>query len=166
MRDLIRNGETTPQLTNANDVIREVLELAHGDLMLREVLVTMRLSPTLPCVPADRVQLQQVLLNLIVNACDAMADNVRGDRLLVVASSVDGTSVRLSVTDHGGGIPTDPVEAVFEPFRTTKEHGLGLGLSICKSIVTAHGGTMWAMNNADRGATFHLTLPIERELLH
>jgi signal transduction histidine kinase len=62
------------------------------------------------------------------------------------------------------GIPTDPVEAVFEPFRTTKEHGLGLGLAICKSIVAAHGGKMWATNNADRGATFHLTLPVEREM--
>src|SRR6185503_6109987 len=97
MRDLIRNGETTPQMTDANDVVREVLELAHGDLMLREVLVTTRLSPTLPPVPADRVQLQQVLLNLIMNACDAMADNVRGDRSLIVSSSVDDGALRLSV---------------------------------------------------------------------
>jgi PAS domain S-box-containing protein len=164
MRDLIRNGETEPQMTDANDVVREVLELAHGDLMLREVLVTMRLSPTLPRVPADRVQLQQVLLNLIVNACDAMSENLRGDRSLVVASSVEQAAVRLSVCDHGVGIPTEPVEAVFEPFRTTKEHGLGLGLAICKSIVAAHGGKMWATNNVDRGATFHLTLPVEREL--
>ena len=164
MRDLIRNGETTPQMTDTNDVVREVLELAHGDLMLREVLVTMRLSPTLPHVPADRVQLQQVLLNLIMNACDAMAENLRGDRSLVVASAVDHSAVRLSVCDRGVGIPTDPVEAVFEPFRTTKEHGLGLGLAICKSIVAAHGGKMWATNNSDRGATFHLTLPVQREL--
>jgi PAS domain S-box-containing protein len=165
MRDLIRNGESTPQITNVNDVVREVLELANGDLLLREVSVSVRLSPALPCVPVDRVQLQQVLLNLIVNACDAMAENARGDRLVVVASSTDGAAVRLSVCDHGGGIRTDPIEAVFEPFRTTKEHGLGLGLSICKSIVAAHGGKMWAMNNGDRGATFHLALPIERERL-
>jgi len=164
MRDLIRNGETMPQMTDANDVVREVLDLAHGDLMLREVLVTMRLAPMLPRVPADRVQLQQVLLNLIVNACDAMAENLRGDRSLVVASAVDHTAVRLSVCDRGVGIPTDPVEAVFEPFHTTKENGLGLGLAICKSIVAAHGGKMWATNNADRGATFHLTLPTEREM--
>jgi PAS domain S-box-containing protein len=164
MRDLIRNGDTAPQLTDANDVVREVLDIAHGDLMLREVMVTTRLSPSLPSVPADRVQLQQVLLNLIVNACDAMADNPRGDRMLVISSARDSTVVRLSVSDHGTGIPTEPVELVFEPFRTTKEHGLGLGLSICRSIVAAHGGKMWAVNNQERGATFHLALPIEREL--
>jgi PAS domain S-box-containing protein len=161
MRDLIRNGDTMPQLTDANDVVREVLDLAHGDLMLREVAVTMRLAPSLPPVPADRVQLQQVLLNLVVNACDAMDENVRGDRAIVVVSAADEAAIRLSVQDHGVGIPTDPVEAVFEPFHTTKEHGLGLGLAICKSIVNAHGGKMWATNNADRGATFHLTLPTQ-----
>ena len=164
MRDLIRNGDTAPQLTDANDVVREVLDLAHGDLMLREVAVTMRLAPSLPPVPADRVQLQQVLLNLVVNACDAMDENMRGDRSIVVVSAADEAAIRLSVRDHGVGIPTDPVEAVFEPFHTTKEHGLGLGLAICKSIVNAHGGKMWATNNADRGATFHLTLPTQSQL--
>lgn len=164
MRDLIRNGDTTPQLTDPNDVVREVLDIAHGDLMLREVMVTTRLSPSLPSVPADRVQLQQVLLNLVVNACDAMAENPRGDRTLVISSARDNSVVRVSVSDHGTGIATDPVEAVFEPFCTTKEHGLGLGLSICRSILAAHGGRMWAVNNQDRGATFHLSLPIEREL--
>ena len=166
MRDLIRNGDTLPQLTDANDVVREVLDIAHGDLMLREVSVATCLSPSLPAVPADRVQLQQVLLNLIVNACDAMADNPRGDRTLVISSVRDSSVVRVSVSDHGTGIPTDPVEAVFEPFRTTKEHGLGLGLAICRSILTAHGGSMWAVNNQDRGATFHLALPIEREMVN
>ena len=163
MRDLIRNGDSEPQFTDANDVIREVLTLAHGDLMLREVMVTARLSPSIPAVPADRVQLQQVLLNLVVNACDAMADNPRGDRALLLSSELDGNSVRVSVRDHGSGITTDPVEAVFEPFHTTKEHGLGLGLAICRSIVSAHGGKLWAVNNPDRGATFHMSLPIEHD---
>jgi PAS domain S-box-containing protein len=160
IRDLIRNGDTAPQLIDVNEVIHEVLNLAHGDLMLREVALTTQLSPSLPRLPADRVQLQQVLLNLIVNACDAMGDNIRGDRMVSVSSTFDGEAVRLSVGDRGTGIPTDPVEAVFEPFRTTKEHGLGLGLAICRSIVSAHGGKMWAENNPDRGATFHLTIPV------
>jgi C4-dicarboxylate-specific signal transduction histidine kinase len=105
------------------------------------------------------VQLQQVLLNLIVNGCDAMVDVDPGDRVLVVATSTDGTAVRLSVGDNGTGISAEQLDVVFEPFVTSKEHGLGLGLAICRSILEAHGGRMWAVNNAGRGATFHVSLP-------
>lgn len=160
MRDLIRNGETVRQFVDPNALIQEVLDLAHGDLMLREVDVSTRLAGSLPEVPLDRVQLQQVLLNLIVNACDAMADNPREERSLLIATAPDCAGIRISVRDHGVGIGAS-VEEVFEPFRSTKEHGLGLGLAICRSIVTAHGGKLWAVNNAGRGATFHLTLPLE-----
>jgi C4-dicarboxylate-specific signal transduction histidine kinase len=123
------------------------------------VSVETRLAPSLPRVFADRVQLQQVVLNLIVNAYDAMSDLPAVERILVISTASTGTGVRLSVTDNGPGITAEPIDAVFQPFVTSKHHGLGLGLTICRSIVDAHGGRMWAVNNQDRGSTFHLTLP-------
>jgi PAS domain S-box-containing protein len=162
MRALIRKGDTEPQQVVANEVVSEVLDLAHSDLILREVTVTTRLSPALPAITADRVQLQQVVLNLIVNACDAMADNPPTERALTISTADEGSAVRLSVSDRGTGITSDAVDTVFEPFVTSKKHGLGLGLSICRSIVDAHGGRMWAVNNEERGATFHLLLPRSR----
>jgi C4-dicarboxylate-specific signal transduction histidine kinase len=159
VRALIRKGDTGPQQVIANEIVSEVLELTHSDLIQREVRVTTRLSASLPTVPGDRVQLQQVVLNLIVNGCDAMADNPPSERMLVISTSDEGNAVRVSISDRGTGIAGDSVDAVFEPFVTSKEHGLGLGLAICRSIVNAHGGRMWAVNNPDRGATFHLLLP-------
>ena len=130
-----------------------------GVLIQRSVTVTTRLDPSLPSVAADRVQLQQVLLNLIMNACDAMGDNAPTDRHIWIATANDGAAVRVSVSDCGVGINRHPVDSVFEPFITSKVHGLGLGLSICRSIVDGHGGRMWAANNEDRGATFTFQLP-------
>ncbi|HEY4131096.1 MAG TPA: ATP-binding protein, partial [Gemmatimonadaceae bacterium] len=132
-----------------------------NDLILREVTVTTQLEPSLPNIPADGVQLQQVVLNLIVNACDAMIDQPRAERHLLVTTRAEDGGVELSVSDRGTGIVSGAVDSVFEPFMTTKEHGLGLGLAICRSIVSAHGGRMWAVNNPDIGATFHLRLPFE-----
>lgn len=161
VRGLIRKGETEPQLLVANDVVSEVLELAHSDLVQRGVVADTRLSASLPLIHADRVQLQQVVLNLIVNACDAMADTPPADRALVISTSVVGDAVQISVSDQGSGLAPDSLESVFEPFVTSKADGLGLGLAICRSIVGAHGGGMWAANNADRGATFHVRLPAD-----
>ncbi len=159
VRALIRKGDAGPQQVVANEIVSEVLELTHSDLIQREVRVTTRLAASLPPVPGDRVQLQQVVLNLIVNACDAMADNAPSERTLSISTFDEGMAVRVSVSDRGTGIAGDSVDAVFEPFVTSKEHGLGLGLAICRSIVNSHGGRMWAVNNPDRGATFHLLLP-------
>jgi len=159
VRALIRKGDVGPQQVVANEIVSEVLELTHSDLIQREVRVATRLAGSLPAVPGDRVQLQQVVLNLIVNACDAMADNPPSERTLSISTFDEGMAVRVSVSDRGTGIAGDSVDAVFEPFVTSKEHGLGLGLAICRSIVNAHGGRMWAVNNPDRGATFHLLLP-------
>jgi C4-dicarboxylate-specific signal transduction histidine kinase len=156
---MLRQGETEPQRVVANDLIAEVLDLAHSDLIQRSVTVTTRLDPSLPSVAADRVQLQQVLLNLIVNACDAMGDNAPTDRHIWIATANEGAAIRVSVSDCGAGISRHPVDSVFEPFITSKAHGLGLGLSICRSIVDGHGGRMWASNNEDRGATFTFLLP-------
>ena len=159
VRAMLRQGETEPQRVVANDLIAEVLDLAHSDLISRSVLVTTRLDPSLPSVAADRVQLQQVLLNLIVNACDAMGENPATDRRIWIATANEGAAIRVSVSDCGSGISRHPVDSVFEPFVTSKPHGLGLGLSICRSIVDGHGGRMWAANNEDRGATFTFLLP-------
>lgn len=160
VRALIRKGDSDLQPVMPNDIVSEVLDLAHSDLILREVSVTTRLAATLPAVPADRIQLQQVILNLIVNACDAMSGNAPSDRQIIITTNDEGSAVRVSVSDRGTGISDD---SVFEPFVTSKEHGLGLGLAICRSIIDAHGGRMWAVNNAERGATFHVLLPRLRE---
>jgi PAS domain S-box-containing protein len=159
VRALIRKDETDPQTVPANDLVTESLELARSDLIQRAVVVSTRLAPSLPQVQADRVQLQQVLLNLIVNACDAMADKSPTTRALVITTTARGGAVRISISDSGTGISMEPIDAVFQPFVTSKRHGLGLGLAICRSIVDAHGGRMLAVNNSGGGATFHVLLP-------
>jgi PAS domain S-box-containing protein len=158
-RTLMRKGETQLQPLDVNEVTNEVLRLANNQLTAHSVTVTAHLTPDLPAVRGDRVGLQQVLLNLIVNACDAMKLNEPARRHLTVTTALDGEgAVEVAIADCGGGIPADAVERVFEPFFTTKEHGLGLGLAICRSIVAAHGGRLWAINNADHGATFCFAL--------
>ena len=159
LRAFLRKGDMQPGHLNLNDVATEVLGLVHSDLIQRGVAVNTRLAATLPRVFADRVQLQQVLLNLLLNACDAMADGSRGEKRVTITTVATATGgVELSVADQGTGIAPDQLDRVFEPFVTTKPHGLGLGLSICRSIVTAHGGKLWADNNDEGGATFHLLL--------
>jgi C4-dicarboxylate-specific signal transduction histidine kinase len=159
VRALIRKDETELHGVSPNDVVTDVLELAHSDLIQRAVAVATRLAPSVPEVQGDRVQLQQVLLNLIVNACDAMVDNPPPLRALVITTLARSGAVRISVSDSGTGITTQPIDAVFQPFVTSKRHGLGLGLAICRSIVDAHGGRLWAVNNRGGGATFHVLLP-------
>jgi signal transduction histidine kinase len=162
LRALFKKGETQFQLLDANDVVRETLDLAHGDMLTRNIAISTELSARLPAVTADRVQLQQVLLNLLLNASEAMSANPPGERELSISSQpLAGGGVQLSVSDRGPGIPEDRQTRLFEPFFTTKPQGLGLGLSISRSIVTAHGGRLWSTNNPVRGATFHVALPHE-----
>ncbi|HEU5154914.1 MAG TPA: PAS domain S-box protein [Gemmatimonadales bacterium] len=159
LRALLKKGELDPRPCDLNEVVNEVLQVMHSELMQRSVNIRTRLEQALPLVLADRVQLQQVLLNLIVNACDAMNYEPRDERQLeIVTAEVGQDSVKVSVIDQGIGIPDEKLEKVFSPFFTSKETGLGLGLAICRSIVTAHGGRLWAVNNTVRGATFHLVL--------
>jgi len=117
------------------------------------------LAQNLPAVTGDRVQLQQVLLNLMVNGCEAMADHYSSECRLLIASQLQNGAVRVSVTDRGGGIPEKNMEQVFERFFTTKKEGMGLGLSVCRTIIDAHRGKIWATNNVGSGATFHFRLP-------
>jgi C4-dicarboxylate-specific signal transduction histidine kinase len=149
-------------LLSTNEVVSEVLALGRIDLQRRGVHVSTRLCEPAPLVVGDRVQLQQVVLNLVMNACDAMSDTPPGERLLVVSTTTQGDA-RIEVRDAGSGIAPDALGKIFKPFVTTKRDGLGLGLAICRSILAAHGGHITAANNPERGATFVVSLPLAAE---
>ena len=162
LRLWLKKGEVQQHSLRINKVVRDVLKLIRTDLINQKVTVDTELSPNLPTVTGDPVQLQQVLVNLVVNACDAMADCNAPERRLLIRTGIESGSSALivSVTDRGGSIPEKKIEEIFEPFFTTKEKGMGLGLSVCRTIIAAHRGKLWAVNNPNRGATFHFTLPI------
>jgi two-component system sensor kinase FixL len=138
-----------------------VIKLMHYELMVRAVDVVTEYAPDLPSIRGDRVQLQQVLINLIFNAGDAMSGQARNVRTLTLRSSrAVGNVIEITVADTGTGIPPGGTEKIFEPYHTTKSQGLGLGLSVSRSIVQAHGGRLWAENLAQSGAAFHFTVPV------
>jgi C4-dicarboxylate-specific signal transduction histidine kinase len=159
LRSLLRKEEAQRHALDLNDVVGESLRLMRSDLLNRRVVVRTELGDALPVVSGDRNQLQQVLLNLVMNGCDAMEGCDADRRLLVRTQAGANGKVEVSVADRGAGIPSADLDRIFEPFMTTKSHGLGLGLAICRSIVEAHGGRLWASNNPDRGATLHCELP-------
>jgi C4-dicarboxylate-specific signal transduction histidine kinase len=160
LRALLKRGEASFKPLDINDVATEVLALARSELIERHVTVSTRLTPGLPAILGDRVQLQQIMLNLLLNACEAMSSRRSGARMLTVSTALDGDGVLLtSIADRDNGVPPDAAERLFEPFFTTKPQGLGLGLSICRSIIAAHGGRLWADNNPEGGATFTFALP-------
>lgn len=165
LRALFKKGDVQRQPLDLNELLQDVLKLARSDLIDRGVSVNVRLSPGLPPVIGDRVQLQQVLLNVVKNGCDAMEGAARAERRLDVSSAEapDGTGVRVSMRDFGCGVAPGEVERVFEPFFTTKSSGMGLGLAVCRTIVQTHGGRLWIENCADRGATVHLVMPAARD---
>jgi C4-dicarboxylate-specific signal transduction histidine kinase len=143
-----------------NNVVGETLQLLRGDLADRQVSASTELDPELALVLGDRVQLIQVLINLIMNACEAMSATPPPERQIkILTSGSSGQPVRVSVVDRGVGIPEELMRRIGEPFLTSKPQGLGLGLSISRTILVAHGGGLRLENNADRGATFHLVLP-------
>jgi PAS domain S-box-containing protein len=161
LRSLLKKGERRLQRLDLNEIVSDVLVLVRSDLVERRVSVETKLAPGLPLVLGDRVQAQQVLLNLILNACDAMGDNAPRDRLLTILTAPGDSGVLLSVVDQGVGIPQAIMERIFEPFFTSKEHGMGLGLAICRSIMRTQGGRLWATNNPDRGATLWVEFGLE-----
>jgi PAS domain S-box-containing protein len=159
LRAMLRKGEERFEALDVTEIVQDVLKLARSDLLNHGVMVTADLAAGLPTVAGDRVQLLQVLLNLVLNGCDAMAREPRdGRRLDFGTEPLDG-GVHLWVRDCGGGIPEGKSDRLFEPFFTTKSSGMGLGLSVCRTIVSAHGGTIWATNNTGKGATLHIRLP-------
>jgi two-component system, LuxR family, sensor kinase FixL len=159
LRLLLKKGEMRHESFNLNDVVRKVLKLMHSDLLNAGVGLRTKLEPDLPMVHGDQVQLQQVMLNLVMNGCEAMTSLAKADRQIVVATELAADdSIRVSVIDNGMGIPRGDPERLFEPFFTTKAEGLGLGLAVCRNVITAHNGRLWAMNNVGRGASFCFTV--------
>jgi signal transduction histidine kinase len=161
MRALLHHHEVQLVLLDLNEVVRDVSRILHGDFLLRRVTLVLDLDAQLPKVRCDLVQLQQVLLNLIMNAFESMAETTKLDRRMIIRTRAgdDGRCV-ISVRDAGKGIRPENFERLFEQFFSTKQDGLGMGLSIARSIIESHGGRIWATNNSDVGATFHVALPI------
>jgi C4-dicarboxylate-specific signal transduction histidine kinase len=153
--------KTSPELRplDVNEVIREVLALAHRELITGGVATRIELATDLPPVLGDRVQLQQVMLNLVMNAIDAMVTIKDRPRLLVIKSGSDGEDVLIEVQDSGKGLDPQQASRIFESFFTTKPEGIGMGLSISRSIVEAHGGRLQAVSGSSQGAVFQLILP-------
>jgi signal transduction histidine kinase len=144
-----------------NEAIREVIELTHSEALKNGVSVRTELADGLPLIEGDRVQLQQVVLNLIVNAVQAMGavpDGVRD--LRVTTAQAEPTGVLVAVMDSGPGLAPGTVERIFDPFYSTKPGGLGMGLSICRSIVEAHDGRLWVTAKQVRGVIFHFMVPV------
>jgi C4-dicarboxylate-specific signal transduction histidine kinase len=160
LSELYKRGEMKMEPLDLNELVRETLELVRTELSTRHVTAVTDLASPLPRVEGGRVQLQQVLLNLILNACEAMNGTVMEPRKLVVRTESSADGVSLYVVDSGPGIAADDIKHIFDAFWTTKTGGMGMGLALCQSIVAAHRGTITAANNADGGAAFCVTLPI------
>jgi PAS domain S-box-containing protein len=164
---LYKRGDMKTELLDLNDLIRETLELLRTELLTRHLTPVPDLAPGLPPIEAGRVQLQQVMLNLFLNAADAMSGIEARERRLAIRTELSaapdsqGVAARMYVSDNGSGIAVGDLKNVFEAFWTTKPGGMGIGLAICRSIVNAHHGSITATNNAERGATFCVTLPVK-----
>ena len=160
IRDLVKNAPMRAEALEINNVISETIELIHYETSKNGIRVQTQLANDLPSIWADRVQLKQVVLNLIMNAIEAMSEAEEGSRELSVSTSkaeLDG--VLVAVSDSGPGLTSSSLARIFDPFYTTKSSGLGMGLSICRSIVEAHGGQLWATADKPHGAVFYLMLP-------
>jgi PAS domain S-box-containing protein len=160
IRAMVKKAPERKDELKINDAISEVIELARSEISKNSVALRTTLAETLPLVQGDRVQLQQVMLNLIVNAVEAMSQIRENRRELLISSQSEADSILVAVRDSGPGLPEAALERAFEAFYTTKSNGLGMGLSICRSIVEAHGGRLWATSNAPIGAVFQFTIPV------
>jgi signal transduction histidine kinase len=160
MRSLLKRRSLETKSLDFGELLAETVALAQSDARVRQVSLTLQMPARLPAVRGDRVHLQQVLLNLMLNGMDAMANGAKTGRLLTVrAGTAEDGSVEVSVSDCGIGIAPDNVERLFEPFLTTKPNGMGMGLAISQTIIETHGGKIWGGNNITRGAIFRFTLP-------
>jgi PAS domain S-box-containing protein len=165
IRDLIKKAQPRKELLNINRAIREVIELTRGEAVKNGVSVQTDLAEGIQLLEGDRVQLQQVILNLVMNAVEAMKATSEGAReLLISTRKTELDAVLVSVRDSGPGLEAATIERLFEAFYTTKPGGLGMGLSICRSIIEAHGGRLWASTNLPRGATFQFTVSVRPDI--
>jgi len=166
LRKLVKKDELQFEPVDLDQLIRDVARLLHSDTVIRKVRIALHSHAESRMLRGDAVQLQQVLLNLLLNAFDAMKDVEEDDRIVTVRTrQIYAGSVQIAVSDRGTGIEPQRLARLFEPFQTSKPDGLGLGLSICRSIVEGHGGRLWAENNPDRGATFCFTVPVDPRVM-
>ncbi len=163
LRVMIKKGDPQFQPLDLNVVITGMIRLVKSDLIARNVAVVLDLSPGVPLIRGDAVQLQQLLLNLILNGAEAMSGNPPSGRILTMRTCAAGNRAEVSISDCGTGFPEEKIASIFEPFTTTKKQGLGLGLSICRTIAATHNGELNAANNPEKGAIFTLRLPALNE---
>jgi NO-binding membrane sensor protein with MHYT domain/two-component sensor histidine kinase len=163
IRLLFEKGTPQRELVDVNEIIREMIVLLRGEVMRHSISVRAELAADLPQVMGDRVQLQQVMMNLITNSIDAMKD-VDGTRVIAIKSQrAEHEQLMVCVSDTGVGLPPQQADQIFNAFFTTKPHGTGMGLSISRSIVESHSGRLWAVDNSSRGTSFHIILPTKVE---
>ena len=161
MRALIKKAPPRKDGLKINEAILGVIALTRVEVAKNRVSLQTQLEEGLPLIQGDRVQLQQVILNLIINAAEAMGDVTEGPRELMISTAEDPSNgVHVEMRDSGSGLKPEDLNRLFDPFYTTKPGGMGMGLSICRSIIEAHGGKIWATANVPRGAVFHFTLPV------
>jgi len=163
VRLLFKKGTAQRELVDINEIIREMVALMRSEIGRNSISVRTELAEDIPQIMGDRVQLQQVLMNLMINGIDAMKE-VNGTRRLDIKSQrAENNELTVSVVDTGVGLPSQHADQIFNAFFTTKLHGTGMGLRISRSIAESHGGRLWAANNSSRGATFYLALPFKTE---
>jgi PAS domain S-box-containing protein len=163
IRLLFKKGTPQRELVDVNEVIREMIVLVRSEAMRYNIFVGAELATNLPQIMGDRVQLQQVLMNLMVNGIDAMKDADSTRELIIKSQRAETEHLLISVSDTGVGLPPQQAEQIFNAFFTTKPHGTGMGLRISRSIIESHGGRLWAVDNSPRGASFCFTLPTKAE---
>jgi C4-dicarboxylate-specific signal transduction histidine kinase len=160
IRALVKKAPPRKDRLEINETVLEVISLIQNEMAKKGISVRTQLAETLPAIQGDRVQLQQVILNLLINAVEAMSEMSEGLReLLITTAKTDSEGVLVAVRDSGPGLAPEGLERLFEAFYTTKPGGLGMGLSICRSIIEAHGGNMSATTNVPQGAVFQFTIP-------
>jgi len=165
LRALLSKGELQVKTLNINQLIREGVTLMKSYGAIKNTSIVMELAADLPAIRGDEIQLEQVMLNLVLNGYEAMRAVDHGPReMLITTAKHDEQMVKVSVQDTGSGVDPEDLEHIFEPYHTTKPEGLGMGLSICRSIIEAHEGRLWAENNPDCGMTFSFTVPFSKQM--
>ncbi len=161
LRDFLKDGASSFEQVDLNEVVSNTLVLTKNDLINRHIIVVKQLQHGKMTVNADIIQLQQVILNIVQNAAQSMDEKTERSGVLLVSTDIlPGHTAHLAISDNGPGIPSELREKLFEPFFSSKKSGMGLGLSISRSIITRHGGRIWAVGNPGQGATFHINLPL------
>jgi len=163
VRLLFKKGVPQRELVDINEIIQEMVALMRSEITRHSISVRTELSEALPTIMGDRVQLQQVLMNLMMNGIDAMKDVEGRRRLAIKSQRAENEQLTVSVSDTGVGLPPQQSDQIFNAFFTTKSHGTGMGLRISRSIIESHGGRLWAADNSPRGANFYFTLPTKIE---